>query len=731
MARQITPPTGEDDSDLEKTDELKTLNVAEYEQRLAASNDSSVANPAFASTLTDESRLRTLPVLPPAENLQDIEAWINEQAAREREHQEALAILRHAHVDAQTRAEALAVDLQCAQKALHVALCRANEGESEVLENSTARQAAEALVANLQSDLQGARQQLAETATRLAAVTSELASTRSALQDQARAHEEAQRRTTEFEEALNARSTRITELETEITAVRAQISHANQQLIERAEQIAEVQAANASHQTSMRTSARERESLTLRIATFVENVQSNEWKRTVWEGIYRDLDNELSDANALLARTETQRLELTLNLEQARTLVSDRDGTIEQLKVERASQAVALEELQATRVREQRQFTERAQALHSQREALAREVKTLEERHLRNAEALYSRETELLGLRTTYASLEEMLRTTQASDTVRGTRVAELEALAAGLAAALQTQTEALQRANELIEARQAELAKEHARAAALEAELQTVISDAREQESAARTTESALSANLSQLTSAQARLVQLEHDAKLQFEQLGALHAELADARSLTDQADAARQPLEAELARVQSELQRETARGNDLEREQRALVLELERTRGALDERDLQLRRLERYATANAQVLGRIRGGIRRGENSPNGSSATLTPYEPATLIPLDDSDAPAIPLARHTTIGRSGESDLCIRDTSISRRHAVVTLQPNGAFIEDLCSVNGVAVNRERVRHARLVDGDIIELGVKRFRFTTNVSPRAAVE
>jgi chromosome segregation ATPase len=730
MARQITPSPDQADSDLEKTDELRKLDVAEYEQRLAASNGSGVTSASFP-TLTDESSLRNLPVLPPGETLQDIEAWINAQAARERDHHLALATLRQAHIDAQNRAEALAVELESAQKAVHVALCRANQGEAAVLENSTARQVAEALVASLQSDLQGARQELAEAATRLAAVTTELASTRSALQDKARAHEEAQRRTAEFEQALHERSTRIAELENEISGVRAQISQANQHLIERADQIAQVQAANASHQAAATSSAHERESLTARIATFVENAQSKEWKRTVWERIYQDLDDELSHANALLTRAETQRSELATNLDKARTLVSERESAIEQLTVERASQAAAFEELQAARAREQRQFTDRAQALHSQREALARDVKTLEEEHLRNAEALSSRETELQSLRTTYASLEEMLRTAQASDTARSARVAELDALAASLAAALQTQTEAVQRANELIDARQAELAREHARAAALEAELQTALSAAREQENVARSAESALSANLLQLTSAQARLAQLEHDAKVQFEQLAALHAELATARALTEHANATRQPLETELARVQGELQRESTRGNDMEREQRALAMELERTRGALDERDLQLRRLERYATTNAQVLGRIRGGILRGDNSTSGSPAPLASYEPATLVPLDDSDAPAIPLGRLTTIGRSEESNLCIRDASISRRHAVVTLQANGAFIEDLRSVNGVAVNRERVRHAQLADGDIIELGLKRFRFTSDLSSRAAGE
>jgi len=52
--------------------------------------------------------------------------------------------------------------------------------------------------------------------------------------------------------------------------------------------------------------------------------------------------------------------------------------------------------------------------------------------------------------------------------------------------------------------------------------------------------------------------------------------------------------------------------------------------------------------------------------------------------------------------------------------------VTIEPNGAFIEDLRGVNGVPVNGQRIRHARVTGGDVIELGVKR-RFTSSVGGR----
>jgi len=187
----------------------------------------------------------------------------------------------------------------------------------------------------------------------------------------------------------------------------------------------------------------------------------------------------------------------------------------------------------------------------------------------------------------------------------------------------------------------------------------------------------------------------------------------------------DTTRRQLALELGHVRTELQRETERAHALDATQRQLALELERTRGILDEREFQLRRLERDANTSAQALSRIKVGIERGGSNPLTETLEF-PDDGATLVPLDG-DAPAVPLGRHTTIGRARENDLCLKDSSVSRRHAVLTIEPNGAFIEDLRSVNGVTVNGERIRHARVTDGDVIELGVKRFRFASSAAGR----
>jgi hypothetical protein len=183
-------------------------------------------------------------------------------------------------------------------------------------------------------------------------------------------------------------------------------------------------------------------------------------------------------------------------------------------------------------------------------------------------------------------------------------------------------------------------------------------------------------------------------------------------------------KQLAETEVTQVRAALESKAQKSRTLAAERHELTLELERTRGALQERELQLRRLERYAATSTQVLSRIKVGIDTRDLRRRVDRVSETS---ATLVPLDNSDAPAIVLGRLTTIGRAPESDLCLTESSVSRRHAVVSIGPNGAFIEDLRSINGVIVNRQRVRHARIADGDVIELGVRRFRFTTLPVPQ----
>jgi hypothetical protein len=408
--------------------------------------------------------------------------------------------------------------------------------------------------------------------------------------------------------------------------------------------------------------------------------------------------------------------------------LAERDASIAHLKAEHTAQSTAFEELAAIRSREQQTSAVRQQEVRAAAETLATEIQALEERYRRSTESLAAREAELAESRAARTALEETLRTVQTNDLAHAARVAELEVLATDLGHALQAQIEATKRANASTKTRERQVADEHNRASALEAQLQAAMRQVTDLSAAAQMTETELKMHLEQLAASQDRLAKSEREAAYQYAWLAKLQVELAHAEVLAEQAEASRPPVENELGRVRIELQRETERANARDAAQRQLELELERTRRALYQREFQLRRLERDANTGAQALSQIKVSMERGTSNP--LSGTLEfPDDGATLVPLDDSDASAVPLGRHTTIGRARESDLCLKDSSVSRRHAVLTIEPNGAFIEDLRSVNGVTVNGQRIRHARVTDGDVIELGVKRFRFTSSTPGRNA--
>ncbi len=68
----------------------------------------------------------------------------------------------------------------------------------------------------------------------------------------------------------------------------------------------------------------------------------------------------------------------------------------------------------------------------------------------------------------------------------------------------------------------------------------------------------------------------------------------------------------------------------------------------------------------------------------------------------------------------IGRLAQSDIQLPSPDVSRRHAQVTVGPDGCFIADLGSENGVSLNGRLVENHRLEDGDVLVLGKQRLVF-----------
>ena len=71
-------------------------------------------------------------------------------------------------------------------------------------------------------------------------------------------------------------------------------------------------------------------------------------------------------------------------------------------------------------------------------------------------------------------------------------------------------------------------------------------------------------------------------------------------------------------------------------------------------------------------------------------------------------------ALAPGRELVIGRREESDVPIRDDGISRRHATIRVDGEGALLRDLGSANGTYVGGARVHEARLIDGSRVAIG-----------------
>jgi pSer/pThr/pTyr-binding forkhead associated (FHA) protein len=103
--------------------------------------------------------------------------------------------------------------------------------------------------------------------------------------------------------------------------------------------------------------------------------------------------------------------------------------------------------------------------------------------------------------------------------------------------------------------------------------------------------------------------------------------------------------------------------------------------------------------------------RGGRDHDDGRRHGPSLLLVSGD------CDQGDGPHRLSSGKLLIGRGEDNDLVVGRRSrsvVSTTHAELRVSSDGCEIEDLDSTNGTFVNGKRIRHARLADGDRIELG-----------------
>ena len=69
----------------------------------------------------------------------------------------------------------------------------------------------------------------------------------------------------------------------------------------------------------------------------------------------------------------------------------------------------------------------------------------------------------------------------------------------------------------------------------------------------------------------------------------------------------------------------------------------------------------------------------------------------------------------------IGRSSDNEIYIRSKFVSRHHAQLIIDDTGCTIEDLNSTNGIFIEDQPVKKRRLLDGEIVSLGMHELIYT----------
>lgn len=222
-----------------------------------------------------------------------------------------------------------------------------------------------------------------------------------------------------------------------------------------------------------------------------------------------------------------------------------------------------------------------------------------------------------------------------------------------------------------------------------------------------------ALEAARRELASMAAELANGREASAGQRDQAGELRAALAERDA---HIEALLEKLRSREARRRyaADMRRAAAPGADEDRD--VLLARIAGLSADLAQRDERIARLEAELRAmNSVPEGR--GGA--GESQPGGAgewpmARYLTRVENGSEV-VHELSRPEI------AIGRTPDNHLQVRESYISRHHAVIKLSPEAAIIEDAASRNGVFVNDRRIRRELLKDGDIVVLGKARFRFS----------
>ena len=133
----------------------------------------------------------------------------------------------------------------------------------------------------------------------------------------------------------------------------------------------------------------------------------------------------------------------------------------------------------------------------------------------------------------------------------------------------------------------------------------------------------------------------------------------------------------------------------------------------------RQLTLERADARVVRQAVATLVARQSAKLEADRPRGDERPDAPPQGYIVVSRGGKVISRVALRQRTLLGRSEHNDVCLPSPYLSRHHAVIVGTPQGYYVVDLNSVNGVLLNGERIERSALCDEDVLGLGPFRLK------------
>jgi hypothetical protein len=700
--------------DLERTDRLPILEGTLVDDDVAddaVRMDFTPPPPTISRPEFPRTPALDLPSL--AESVRSVEERIARQQADYEALTHAYDKARESEAAAEARAQRLTEDLAGLRAQLESEQLRAREGDKALAEKTDAVEAARV---RLEETLREAERHQSEARTlqgTLAARDATLAQVQRSLGERDAQLHALQREHAAVVPALQERSGKASQLEAELVAERGRTGSIAAELDKARQSVAALTVRLQAGDVELANARRDLGALQAQAAAYLEQLRTREWRRGFDENLFRELDAKVGAARDDRGVIQSERDRLRQRVADAEAQLVLRDEAIAKLNT-------AALEAAALRTKDQQE----RRRIEDTREELTRLIAELHGDRLALQEQLAARDESIAALQAAAAAGEAALAAEQAA-------VAGLQAAHSEEELAQQNQHRAALELAGRIEALESERSRMTAELTSRDVAVAEALAAVNREAEHGR--ELLRAAGEAQVELSE-QILQLKAQAEEREAEMAVLVAHLQQARRPIE-------AIEAVVKRLSDEANVKTKAIEQLNEENRNLRVALERNRGALEEREFLIRRLERSESNNANVLGRIQTSIERlgggpvignvggggsgGSGSGGGGGAAVECT--AELLRLDGKHKSTHTLARRTRIGRAPGCEMQIESSSVSRHHALLLLGSREVIIEDLNSTNGVLVNGRKVSRQLLHDGDLVTIGEAQFRLSLKFTPR----